>query len=97
MAVMIDPHNDDQDPVASEVAGLSSQLGVLEVKVDGLNTKFDERFEQVDKQLGQIHTEMAAQRVELGAVQRTMIMAIVGTLGTFVTGFGILVGLIVAM
>jgi hypothetical protein len=104
MAVMIEPRKDDQDPLAAEVAGLGTRLTTLEGKVDALSTKVDERFEQVDKRfeqvdktLGLFHTELASQRVELGAIQRTMIMATVGILGTFITGFGILVGLIVAM
>lgn len=41
--------------------------------------------------------EMREQRTEFGALQRTMIMATVGILGTFATGFCILAGLIVAM
>jgi hypothetical protein len=68
----------------------------------------DDKMDSLDGRVEQIEGELVEQRRELGAfrrevssrfdaMQRTMIMATVGILGTFVTGFGILVGLVVAM
>ena len=62
-------------------------------KMDALDAKVDD----LSSLMGEQRQEMREQRTEFGALQRTMIIATVGILGTFITGFGILVGLIVAM
>jgi len=62
------------------------KMDALDAKVDGLSSLMREQ-----------RGEMREQRAEFSALQRTMVMATVGILGTFVTGFGILVGLIVAV
>jgi len=62
-------------------------------RMDALDAKVDDLSSLMREQ----RREMREQRTEFSALQRTMVMATVGILGTFITGFGILVGLIVAM
>jgi len=69
------------------------KMDALDAKVDGLSSLMREQRGEMREQRG----EMREQRAEFSALQRTMVMATVGILGTFVTGFGILVGLIVAV
>jgi hypothetical protein len=84
---MLERWNDDKmDALDAKVDGLDSKVGALSAKMDVLSSLMREQRQ-----------ETREQRTEFSALQRTMIMATVGILGTFVTGFGILVGLIVAM
>lgn len=61
-------------------------------KMDALDAKVDDLSSLMREQ----RQEMRDQRNEFSALQRTMIMATVGILGTLATGFCILAGLIVA-
>ena len=62
-------------------------------KMDALDAKVDDLSSLMREQ----RQEMHGQRAEFSALQRTMVMATVGILGIFVTGFGILAGLLVGM
>jgi len=69
------------------------RMDALDAKVSDLSSLMREQRQEMREQ----RQEMREQRGEFSTLQRTMVMATVGILGTFITGFGILVGLIVAM
>ncbi len=76
------------------------KMDALDAKVDDLSSLMREQREEMRAQRQEMRDqrqEMSDQRIEFSALQRTIIMATVGMLGIFVTGFGILAGLIVTM
>jgi hypothetical protein len=90
MAVMIEPRKEEEtDPVAAELARLDKRVSVVEVKLDGLNTKVNEGFEQADKRFVKIDDRFER-------MHGLMLHAAIALFGTFITGFGILAGLIIA-
>lgn len=83
---MIEPRKEDEmGPVAAEVAGLGNRVSVLEVKVDGLSTKVDERFEQVDRELLEQRREMKAGFDKLNDRLAYALMAVIGAGATIAT------------
>jgi len=104
MAVMIEPRKEgEMDPVAAEVADLGTRVSVVEVKLDGLGTKVDEGFKRVDEGFRQVEKrfEQVDKRFEkiddrFERMHGLMLHAAIALFGTFITGFGILAGLIIA-
>ena len=97
MAVMIEPRKEEEtDPVAAEVAALGSRVSVVEVKLDGLGTKVDEGFRKVDKRLEKIDDRFEKIDDRFERMHGLMLHAAIALFGTFITGFGILAGLIIA-
>jgi len=97
MAVMIEPRKEEEtDPAGAEVADLGTRISVVEVKVDGLSTKMDERFEQVDKRFEQVDKRFEKIDDRFERMHSLMLHAAIALFGTFITGFGILAGLIIA-
>jgi|GEM_PF-1937542 len=89
MPVMLERWNDDK-------------MDALDAKVDGLNSlmreqrkEMREQREEMRQEMAEQRQEMREQRTEFGALQRTMVMATVGTLGIFITGFCTLAGLVI--
>lgn len=94
MSVMLERWNDDRmDALDAKVDGLDSKVGILDSKVGALDVRVDVLTSLMREQ----REEMREQRTEFSALQRTLVMATVGILGIFVTGFGVLAGLIVVM
>ena len=82
MTVMLERWNDDK-------------MDALDAKVDGLSSLMHEQRQEMREEMGEQHQDMRELRTEFGALQRTMVMATLGILGIFITGFCALAGLII--
>ena len=101
MAMMLERWNDDKmDALDAKVDDLDSKVGILDAKVGALDARvgtLDGKVDVLSSLMREQREEMREQRTEFSALQRTLVMATVGILRIFVTGFGVLAGLIVAM